>query len=290
MLFASCACTAATRSTPPGPVAGDAVVLASFNFAESSLVAEIYAQALERAGIPVQRELDLGPRELVEPALAQGLVDVVPEYLGTALRAVDPQVRPDMGSATAVRAALANALAPWHVDVLTPAAAQDQNGLAMLRTRAAQLGVHTTSDLRAHPGLVLGGPPECPSREFCLRGLQQVYGLRFGSFVPLANLAQEQTALEQGVIDVAVLFTTDGRLADPSLLLLADDLHLQPAENIVPVVSARARERYGTRLTSALDSVSAQLTSAGLTFLNWRVDIDGKKVADEAAGWLARHP
>jgi osmoprotectant transport system substrate-binding protein len=174
--------------------------------------------------------------------------------------------------------------------VLAAAPAQDQNGLVMLRTRAAELDVREVSDLRHHANLVLGGPPECPSRDFCLRGLQQVYRLQFAQFVPLASLAQEQTALEQGVIDVAVMFTTDGHLAEGALALLDDDLHLQPADNIVPVVSTRSRERYGERLTNALDAVSAQLTTKGLTFLNWRVDIDGKNTADEASGWLARHP
>jgi osmoprotectant transport system substrate-binding protein len=267
-----------------------AVVVASFNFSESKLVAEIYAQALERAGIPVRRELDLGPRELVQPALDQGLVDLVPEYLGSALLSIYPELRLDTSDPTAVRTQLSAALAPKHLELLAPAPAQDQNGLAMLEARATELGVRTVSDLRHHPNLVLGGPPECPTRDFCLRGLRQVYGLAFTQFVPLASLAQEQTALEQGVIDVAVVFTTDGHLAEQSLTLLDDDLHLQPAENIVPVVSTRSRERYGERLTRALDAVSSQLTSAGLTFLNWRVDIDGKSVADEASGWLARHP
>jgi osmoprotectant transport system substrate-binding protein len=291
VLLVLAACTPSSTRTGGTPARDDsAVVVASFNFSESALVAEIYAQALERAGIPVRRELDLGPRELVQPALEQGLVDVVPEYLGTALRSFGPELRVDASDPIAVRARLVDALAPKHLELLAAAPAQDQNGLAMLETRAGELGVRTVSDLRGHPDLVLGGPPECPVRDFCLRGLQQVYGLTFAQFVPLASLAQEQTALEQGVIDVAVMFTTDGRLAEETLTLLDDDRHLQPVENIVPVVSTRSRERYGERLTAALDSVSAQLTPAGLTFLNWRVDVDGKDIADEAAGWLARHP
>lgn len=288
LLLVGCSSPSSNSAAPR--TAGDpAVVVASFNFSESKLVAEIYAQALERAGIPVRRELALGPRELVQPALAQGFVDVVPEYLGSALRAAYPELRLNMSDVAAVRAQLTGALAPHHLELLDAAPAQDQNGFAMLRTRADDLGVHAVSDLRHHPELVLGGPPECPTRDFCLRGLQQVYGVTFSQFVPLASPAQEQTALEQGVIDVAVLFSTDGRLAEPSLVLLDDDLHLQPVDNIVPVISTRARERYGGRLTDTLNAVSSQLSSAGLTFLNWRVDIDGKNVADEASGWLARH-
>ena len=81
-LVASCQPGAAPHAAGAGR---GAVVVASFNFPESELLAAIYGLAIQRAGIPVQFRLDLGPRELVQPALEQGLVDVVPEYLGTAL-------------------------------------------------------------------------------------------------------------------------------------------------------------------------------------------------------------
>jgi osmoprotectant transport system substrate-binding protein len=265
--------------------------VASFNFPESTLLAEIYAQALESVGVPVRRELALGPRELVLPALAQGFVDIVPEYLGSALRALGPGAAVDERDPAAVRRALGGLLAPWDVHVQSPSPAQDQNGLAMIRSRATALHVRSVSDLRVHAGqLVLGGPPECVSRPLCLLGLQRVYGLRFAAFVPLSSQALEKKALDQGVIDVAVVFTSDGRLADPALALLDDDRHLQPAENIAPVVSGAALRRHGNRLVGTLDAVSSQLTTANLRFLNWRVDVAGKDIAAEAHGWLLRHP
>jgi osmoprotectant transport system substrate-binding protein len=286
------ACTAGS-DTPTGARSSrpDAIVVTSFNFTESRLLGEIYAQALEHAGLPVRRELDLGPRELVQPALAQGFVDVVPEYLGTALRSVRPDSTVDAHDPGAVRAALIDAFAPWSVSVLQPSSAQDQNGLVMMAARADALAIRTTSDLAARASaLVLGGPAECPSRPLCLLGLEQVYGLHFASFIPFENQAQERTALEQGVIDVAVMFTTDGRLADPDLRLLVDDRRLQPAENIVPVVADAAASRFGARLAGTLDAVSAALTEENLRFLNWRVDVEGRDPAAEAAGWLSRHP
>ena len=133
------ACQSTPRPAESGTAADRPVVVASFNFTESEILAELYAGALERAGIPVRRELDLGPRELVEPALAQGLVDVVPEYVGTALRFVDPTSRAEGAGTAAEHAALSRALAPWNVAVLSPSDAQDQNGLALLRSRAARV-------------------------------------------------------------------------------------------------------------------------------------------------------
>lgn len=265
------------------------VVVAAFNFSESTVLADIYAGALEAAGIPVRRELNLGPRELVLPALQQHLVDVVPEYLGTSLEAVDPRATADRADPAAVRNALADAFGRWDIDVLTPAAAQNQNGLAVTTATSQRLHLTATSDLAAvAPDLALGGPPECPARPYCLEGFQRVYGLHMARFLAFDTEQQRTTALDQGVVDVAVVFTTDAVLGSGTLVLLADDRHLQPAENIVPVVSHRVVERYGARLTSALDAVSAKLTQNALVFLNWRVDVGGKDAAAEAHGWLER--
>ena len=272
-----------------GSAGADPVVVASFNFPESELLATIYGLAIRHAGIPVRFALDLGPRELVQPALEQGLVDMVPEYLGTALTSIEPHPSITMSDPALVRVALARALAAWGVQALAPAAAQDQNAEVVTRATAARLRLHTVSELRRAAGrLTLGGPPECPARPACLPGLRRVYGLRFARFLPFDTEQQRVTALEEGVVDVAVLTTTDGNLATGDLVLLADDRHLQPAENIVPVVRAEALARYGSRLTGAVNAVSARLTSAALLFLNWRIEVAGDSVQAEARAWLER--
>jgi osmoprotectant transport system substrate-binding protein len=283
------ACREDARPAPP-PERRSAVVVASFSFPESNLLAEIYAQALEAEGVPVRRELDLGPRELVQPALRQGLVDVVPEYLGTALTTVSSAGTVDVRDPAAVHAALEQALRRWGLRTLEPAAAANQNGFVVTRGTARRLDLDAVSDLQGvDRTLTFGGTPECPTREYCLVGLRQVYGLRFGRFLSLETESQRVAALEQRLVDVALMFTTDGRLATGDLVLLRDDRELQPAENVVPVVSARAVSRYGERVVRALDAVSAQLTTQNLVFLNWRVGVAGKAVSAEARGWLRRH-
>jgi len=267
-----------------------AVVVASFNFPESELLAAIYGLAIRHVGIPVRLELDLGPRELVQPALEQDLVDVVPEYLGTGLTSLRPPAGLAMSDPAAVRAALGRALAPWHVQVMTPAAAQDQNGIVVTAATARRLGLHNDSDLRRAAGrLILGGSPECPDRPYCLPGLRKVYGLGFARFLPFDTEPQRVIALREGVVDVAVLDTTDGNLATGDLVLLSDDRHLQPAENVVPVITSSALARYGKRLAGAVNAVSAQLTSKALLFMAWRVEVSGADVIAEARAWLERH-
>jgi osmoprotectant transport system substrate-binding protein len=268
---------------------GSAVIVTSFNFAESRLVAEIYAAALEGAGVPVRRELDLGPRELVAPALAQGLVDLVPEYLGTALvsAGVDGADRP--ASVAAAREALEQALAGAGVTVLEPAGAQNQNAVVVERETARRLGLVTISDLAPHAEeLTLVGPPECPRRRYCLLGLDDTYGLGFRRFVALEGAARTARALEDDVADVAIMFATDGQLASDRYVILDDDRHLQPAENIVPIVRRAAVARHGTRVVSTLEDISRRLTTTALRLLNWRVAVAGRDPATEARGWLVR--
>lgn len=241
VLLASC--RAGPGWTAPGLAdrAAGQVVVASFNFPESELLAAIYGLAIRHAGIPVRFQLGLGPRELVQPALEQGLVDVVPEYLGTALTSLEADPGVPMTDPSAVRAALARALARWHVRVMVPAAAQDQNGIAVTDATARRLGLHKVSDLGRVAGrLTLGGSPECPDRPYCLPGLRKAYGLGFAGFLPFDTEQQRVAALRDGVVGAAVLDTTDGNLAAGDLVLLSDDRHLQPAENVVPVITGRA--------------------------------------------------
>jgi osmoprotectant transport system substrate-binding protein len=292
LLIASLAsCQSASRTAEhAGSAARHAVVVASFNFPESELLATIYGLAIQHAGIPVRLELDLGPREIVQPALEQGLVNLVPEYLGSALTSLEPAPAVAMSDPAAMRHELARLLARWHVRVLAPARAQDQNGIVVTRATARRLGLQKVSDLARVAGrMTLGGPPECTTRPYCLPGLRAVYGLRFARFLGFETERQRVAALQAGVANVAVLFTTDGNLATGDLVLLTDDRGLQPAENVVPVISATAVKRYGKRLLDVVNAVSARLTSASLTFLNWRIEVAGKNVLAEARGWLERH-
>ena len=132
--------------------------------------------------------------------------------------------------------------------------------------------------------LVLGGPPECPERPFCIPGLEETYGIEFQEFKPL-DVAGPLTvrALEGGEIDVALLFSTQSVIADRGWVLLEDDKGLQTAENITPVVNHNVHD--GT-VENLLNQVSSALTTENVTELNGRVEIDGDKPADVAADFL----
>jgi osmoprotectant transport system substrate-binding protein len=290
LVVAGCGSDAQPRTTSPGDAA---ITVASFNFSESRTLAEIYAQVLERNRYPVRRALDLASREVVEPALEQGVVDLAPEYLGTILAFVDPSSSAERLDQAETHARLRTVLARRGIDVLTPAPGGNQNGLAVTRATARRHQLAKVSELAPlAASLVLGGPPECPERPFCLPGFTSTYGLRFKEFRPLdSGGPRTLAALQAEEIGVGVVFTTDGTLGgrDPDIVLLEDDRQLQPAENVVPIVRRAVVRRHGTAFVALIDRVSAQLRTDDLIALNRRVDIDGITPARAASEWLRAH-
>ena len=137
--------------------------------------------------------------------------------------------------------------------------------------------------------LVLGGPPECPQRPFCLIGLQKVYGLTFKSFVPLdAGGPLTVAALQTGKLQVGLLFTSDPSIQVDGFVLLNDDKHLQASDNIAPVIRTAVLKAHPD-IATMLNEISAKLTQTQLTSLNKQVTVDKTDPADVARAWLQQN-
>jgi osmoprotectant transport system substrate-binding protein len=290
VLCAACTASGGQGSSAQAPAAGQpgaTITVGSFNFPESVLLAHIYASALAAKGFPVRVLPDLGTRELVEPALMTGLVQLVPEYTGSALNFISLGLRPATSNATQTYRYLARSAARRGLVAAQPAPAQDANAIVVTAATAARYHLRSIADLAKAPPLVFGGPPECAERADCLPGLKRTYGLRFAAFAPTAAGGPLTVqALASGQIGVGLLFTTNPAISRRKLVILADNRALQPAENITPLVRRTTVDRYGPRLLAALDAVSARLTTPVLRNLNARMELDGldpRKVADE---WL----
>lgn len=284
-MFIAVALVATACSSGDGSQDGTTIVIGSANFGESELIAEIYAQALEAKGFTVERKFNVGTRDVYAPALESGELHLVPEYVGSALTYLGGEATSDVEmTADALRAAWA----PKGISVLDPAPAQDKNGFVVTKETADSLGAVNVSDLSAANGsLILGGPPECPDRAFCLIGLQDTYGLTFASFRPLdAGGSLTVTALKEGEIDVGLLFTTDGAIAAEGFVLLNDDKGLQPAESVVPAIATAIVAEYGDEIEVVLNAVSAKLTTEGLTEMNRLVGYVGDDPVQVATNWL----
>jgi osmoprotectant transport system substrate-binding protein len=290
MLVAGGCSAAGQRPRPAEDPRRPTITVTSFDFPESETLAEVYGQALRRQHYPVEVVARLGGRDIVQPALEQGRVDLVPSYLGTALNFMHER-RVATADPRATYRGLKQALAPRGLQVLAFAPAEDRNGFVVTGNLARRRGLERISDLHPiAPELVFGGPPECPDRPLCLEGLKDVYGLEFARFELMASRTVTADALETGEIHVGMIETTDGNLAERDLVQLQDDRQLQPAENIVPMVRNEIVNAYGPALVRLLDAVTAQLTTRDLIAMNQRVQLKGAEPAAVAADWLLKHP
>jgi osmoprotectant transport system substrate-binding protein len=283
-------CTPAAEPPPPEDPRRPIITVTSFDFPESETLAELYGQLLRQHGYPVEVVARLGPREIVQPALEQGRVDLVLGYLGSTLNYLYEK-RVATADPQATYARLTQALTSRGIRVLAFAKAEDRNGFVVTGDLARRRQLERISDLApiAHQ-LTFGGPPECPDRPLCLKGLQDVYGLQFARFEAMPSRTTTADALETGEIDLGMLETTNGNLADRDLVQLNDDRRLQPAENIAPMMRTETVTAYGPSLIRVINNLTDQLKTQDLIQMNQRVELEGTKPAAVAADWLHNHP
>ena len=277
--------TEAEGGETAAPADGPTITVASFNFPESVILAEIYAQAMSDAGYSVEKELNLGARELIFEDLKSGNIDFIPEYVGSSL-GVGFGGEPTSDTEE-TRSKLQGQFSEFNVEVLEAAPAQDKNVFVVSQQFAEENDLESVSDLANVEGnIVFGGPPECQERDTCLLGLQDTYGLDNIEFRAIQEGSVRVSSLENGEIDLALLFSTQPVIKEKGFVALEDDQGMIPAENIVPVVSQEILDAYGDEFRSLINSISAEITTETLLDLNGRVELEGEDPADVATQWL----
>lgn len=202
--------------------AGGDLTVGAANFSENATLGELYGIALTAAGYKVKVQ-QIGNRELYEPALEKGDLDVVPEYAATLAAFLNGKVNGATAadpSSPELETTVKNLTELGKKTGLAFGAAstaQDQNAFAVTTAFADKNGVKTLSDLAAKcsgAATVLGGPAECPQRPKCQQGLVSVYNFNAGKFTSLdAGGPLTKTGLKQGTISVGLVFSSDGALA-----------------------------------------------------------------------------
>jgi osmoprotectant transport system substrate-binding protein len=263
-----------------------AIRVGSKNFTESFVIAEIYAQSLEAAGLHVERLFNLGSTQIAIAAMQRGNIDLYPEYTGTALIDVlhlTPIANP--GAAYAVVSKLFRQR--YGIVWLPPSPMNDSQALATTHEIATRYRLSTLSEVsRAAPTLRLATIQEFLARPDGLPGLQKFYGgFRFRE-VRTYDIALKYRALLEGKADVASAFTTDGEVATDALLILRDDRHFWSAYNVAPVVRA-ATLAARPEIARVLDSVSPKLTNGAVRAMNAAIENDQADPADVAARFLS---
>lgn len=261
------------------------VKIGSKNFTEQFIVAEIYAQALEKAGIEVQKRLNLGATQIAHTALTSGEIDLYPEYTGTALAAVVK------GELTSNPDQIYNEVKKFYEDklqltLLKPTAINNGYAIIMLPDRAAELKLKTLTDLGpVSKDLTFGAEGTFGDRKDGLPGLEKVYGIKFKEFVKFAKLGIRYSALTSNQIDVSFGFATDWQIEDNKLAVLEDDKGLFPPYYLVPVVRQDAL-KANPKIAEVLDKLAPLLTNEKMRAMNAAVERDRKEPAEVAADFL----
>lgn len=262
--------------------AAEAIVIGSQDYYSNEIVAEIYAQALESSGRQVQRDFRIGQREVYLPEIEAGRIDLFPEYSGPLLQYWQPETSARLSEE--VYEELSGAT-PEGLRILAQAPATDQDSYAVTREFAERWGLRTIEDLaRVEEPLVLGANSEAESRPNGPDGLREAYGVEVG-FSPIEDGGGPLTvkALQDGQVQLAILYTADPAIAANGLVVLEDPKGLFLASHLVPLAS----ERLDAEAAAVVDRVSAALTGQELLALNARSVDEQLSASAIAADWLA---
>lgn len=272
--------TAPTTANPAPtnpPASAGSIKIGSKDFTEEFIVAEMYAQLLEKAGFIVERKLNLGGTPIAQTAIVNGDIDLYPEYTSTGLLTVlkmQPIQDPNQIFAAVKKGYEDQFKLTW----LQSSPFNDTQALAMTQAVSDQYGIKTYSDLsQKASSLVLGGPAEFIDREDGIKGLQKAYGgFQFKDIKQLGTGSLRYQALLDKQVDVVVAFGTDGAIKGNNLVLLKDDKIFYPVYNVAPVVRQDTLLKY-PKIADVLNKLAPMLTDDVMSGLNWQVDGPDKK-------------
>jgi osmoprotectant transport system substrate-binding protein len=266
------------------------VTFATKNFTEEYILGELYSQALRARGFTIVLKQNVGSSEIVDRALATGVIDAYPEYIGVIAQELPkrpPSQRPRTVEETYRRAKAYEENRGFTILDKTPGFDADAN--VVRPSLARKFHLRSNGDLRKLGRFKYGAPPENETRFQGTLGLRQVYGLSQLVFVPLP-IEKRYPALDSGRVDAIAAFTTEVQLLQKNkYYVLSDPKNIFGFQNIVPVVSKKVLREQGPEFRRTLNTVSAKLTNSALQRMNGAVDVQKQKPADVARRFLLQN-
>lgn len=269
----------ADEAAPAGE--NGALVVGSQQYYSNTIIAEIYAQVLEQEGYEIQREYEIGQREVYIPELESGAIDIFPEYTGNLLDYFEPDSEP--GEADAVHAALGDAL-PEGLEALDYAEATDQDSYVVTEEFAQEHGLSTVGDLaEVDEDLRIAANSEFETRPYGIEGLAETYGVEV-ELVPVEDSGGPLTlgALLDGEVEIANIYSADPAIEDNDLVILEDTESLVLPQNVVPIVS----ENVDDAARDAISEVQSVLDQQQLLDINSHSQSTQDSPGDVAQWWL----
>ncbi|SDY93503.1 glycine betaine ABC transporter substrate-binding protein [Tessaracoccus flavus] len=271
-----------STSEPDGSQPSQTIVVGSQDYYSNEIIAEAYAQALEAEGYTVDRQFRIGQREAYLPEIESGAIDLFPEYTGPLLQYWSPE--PEERLSDEVYEAL-EGVVPDGLRVLDQSEATDQDSYTVTRAFADEWDLEQVSDLaNVDTPLTLGANSEAESRPNGPQGLKDVYGVD-AAFTPIEDGGGPLTvkALNDGDIQLAIIYTADPTIQENDLVSLEDDKGLFLASHVVPLAS----DDVDDAAASVINEVSDAMSAEDLVSLNARSVQEQLPAADIARDWLA---
>jgi len=266
------------------------IKIGSDGFDEAKIMAEAYAQVLEANGYTVNRDgIGLGGRKVTTPALESGQIDLKPEYIGSGLSYYDPTKA--TGDPANNKSALQTILdgKGGGITVLAYTPAQDQNAFVVRKETADSLKLAKMSDVAAvQDQLKLGLATDCPTNPVCAKALKDAYGIDTSAATLLEACSTPMAdALKSKTIDLGELCSTQPDIIVDGFVLLEDDKHTQPADNISPLVRNDVLAKTDkAAFSKLLDDLSAKIDTPTLAALYKQVSIDKKDIKEVVSTYL----
>jgi osmoprotectant transport system substrate-binding protein len=264
------------------------LTIGSKSFTEQRVLGEIYAQGLAAAGYTTKTDLNLADEQSAMSALEGGQISAYPEYTGTALLVFFKKDAADLPKdPQEAYTELKGDFAKDGITAFPPTPFTSSNEVAVTKETAEKYNLKNISDLADVAGeLNLYGTPECRQRMDCLLGLEQIYGLKFKKFTPVAG-DQRHEVLQSGRADVSIVYTTDPQIKRNGEVLLEDDKGMFPPYNPTLLMKTETADSAGPDLAKTIDLIQKPLTDDAMQELDARVDLDKKEPAEVAKEYLS---
>ncbi len=259
------------------------IVVGSKDFTESVILAEILAQMLEKKGIAVTRQFELGGN-LAHDSLLSKQIDVYPEYTGTAYTAIlkhqpitDPQAVYDQTKAE---------YADKFKLMLSPPLGFSNDFAILVRGDVARKNnLKTISDtVSMAKDWQAGFGQDFMSRADGYAGFAKAYGFNFAKQPREMDLSLTYRALQSGELDIIAGNSTDGLISALDLYQLADDKHYFPPYQAVFI----ARQDVTETLSNAFETLKNAISTDEMRRLNYEVDGNKRTPKEVAAEWLRK--
>ncbi|MGH8205674.1 MAG: glycine betaine ABC transporter substrate-binding protein, partial [Steroidobacteraceae bacterium] len=277
-LALGCSLPAAGASAPAPALAS----IGSKNFTESIILADILQQVAQRRGLSLTQHRAMGGSAILWQALLDGSIDAYPEYTGTITQQLLHGLPPHSSSAQ-----LAAALAARGLGISASMGFQDRYALAVRADLAAKLGLHTLSDLSAHPQLRYALSNEFMRRTDGWPGLRRTYGLAPRSLRGIDH-SLSYRELVDGAADVIDVYTTDAEIEQYHLVVLQDDRQYFPGYQAVWLYRLQAAARFRALLPS-IDALSGRIDVQTMRRMNAAVQVQRRDDNAVAAQFVATH-